>query len=257
MTHPAPTAELLGLAALAETAGRAIMAIYHSDFAAETKADASPVTAADQQAEEIILAGLAKLFPAIPVIAEESVAAGHIPAIGNAFFLVDPLDGTREFISRNGEFTVNIGLIRDGAPVLGVIFAPALSEMFLGATGQGAFYKGAGEATYAPIKARAAPVQGPEILASRSHLDAETKAFIDAAKPSKLGNAGSSLKFCRIAQGQADLYPRFGRTMEWDTAAGHAILLAAGGNVAKPDGGAFTYGKPGFANGAFVATGRG
>ncbi len=257
MTNPAPTAELLALAALAHEAGRAIMDIYHSNFTAEAKADASPVTQADQRAEEIILKGLAKLYPTIPVIAEESVAAGHIPKIGSTFFLVDPLDGTREFISRNGEFTVNIGLIRDGAPVLGVIFAPALEEMFLGAQGLGAFYKRASQAHYAPIIARAAPDQGPEILASRSHLDAETKAFIDAAKPSNLVNAGSSLKFCRIAQGQADLYPRFGRTMEWDTAAGHAILLAAGGSVTKPDGSAFIYGKPGFANGAFIARGRG
>jgi 3'(2'), 5'-bisphosphate nucleotidase len=256
MQSPAPTAELLALAALAEAAGRAIMEIYHSDFATETKADASPVTAADKRAEDIILAGLARLYPHIPVIAEEAAAAGRIPAAGSAFFLVDPLDGTREFISRNGEFTVNIGLIRNGVPVLGVIFAPALSEMFLGAVGNGAFFKGAAEAAYAPIKARAVPARGLEILASRSHLDAETKAFINAAKPANLVNAGSSLKFCRIAQGQADLYPRFGRTMEWDTAAGHAILSAAGGNVAKPDGSPFTYGKTDFANGAFVARGR-
>lgn len=230
------------------------MEIYATDFVAQAKSDASPVTAADVAAEAIILASLRKHFPDIPVIAEEQAAAGHVEKIGARFFLVDPLDGTKEFISKNGEFTVNIGLIENGAPVMGVVYAPALGEMFAGAAGEGASrtIKGVTE----KIETRACPPEGPVVLASRSHRDRETEAFIAKQNCSAITNAGSSLKFCRLAEGKADLYPRFGRTMEWDTAAGHAVLVAAGGSVTNTDGTPFLYGKPGFANPAFIAKGR-
>ncbi|MDE2383739.1 MAG: 3'(2'),5'-bisphosphate nucleotidase CysQ [Alphaproteobacteria bacterium] len=261
MTKPAPSANLLALCALAHQAGAKIMEIYATDFAAEAKADASPVTEADKAAEAIILAGLARLWPDVPVVAEEQAAAGHVPDVAAEFMLVDPLDGTREFISRNGEFTVNIARVRAGVPVAGVVYAPALDEMFVGALGEGAFAARlavsdpAAGAQFHAITTRPAPETGPAILASRSHLDAQTKAFIDAQPGHSLVSAGSSLKFCRIAEGKADLYPRFGRTMEWDTAAGHAVLLAAGGQVRLPEGGVLAYGKPGFANTPFIATG--
>ena len=247
--------DLSGLINLAVEAGQAIMKIYGKDFAVSQKSDASPVTEADVAAEKIILAGLKRYFPQIPVVSEEEFSAGHKVAIGETFFLVDPLDGTKEFISRNGEFTVNIGLIHKGIPVMGVVYAPALGQVFAGQLGHGASKASTPELSFVSIKARACPPEGPIILASRSHLDAETKAFIEAQKPAGLSNAGSSLKFCRLAEGVADLYPRFGRTMEWDTAAGHAVLLAAGGSLTQPDGTPLPYGKDGFANGAFIAKG--
>ena len=260
MTVPNP--ELLALAQIALAAGGRIMTIYNSDFAAATKADASPVTAADTEAEVIILAALALHWPHIPVIAEEQAAAGHASQAAPSFFLVDPLDGTKEFISKNGEFTVNIARVENGRPVAGVVYAPALNEIYVGAAGLGAFTaKAAPQAdaqslSWAEISTRPRPVNGPTILASRSHRDAETEAFIAAQGPATIINAGSSLKFCRVAQGMADLYPRFGRTMEWDTAAGHAVLAAAGGQVTQPTGAPFTYGKPSFANGPFIASGQ-
>ncbi len=259
---PHPSQQLIELARLAHAAGQKIMEIYASDFHAHAKADASPVTEADVAAEAVILAGLAQLYPDIPVIAEEQVAAGEKVEAGKRFFLVDPLDGTREFISRNGEFTVNIGLVENSVPVAGLVYAPATNALYAGATGVGAFKATVTPsdtldvAKLFPITARTCPAQGPTILASRSHRDAETEAFIAKQKPSSITNAGSSLKFCLVAEGIADLYPRFGRTMEWDTAAGHAVLLAAGGGMTMVDGMPFTYGKPGFANPAFIARGR-
>lgn len=247
--------DLSKLVQMALDAGQAIMKIYGRDFAVSQKLDASPVTEADVAAEKIILTGLKRDFPLIPVVSEEEFSAGHKVAIGETFFLVDPLDGTKEFISRNGEFTVNIGLIHKCTPVMGVVYAPALGQVFAGQLGVGAKKASTPKLNFAPIKARNCPPEGPVILASRSHLDAETKAFIEAQKPAGLSNAGSSLKFCRLAEGAADLYPRFGRTMEWDTAAGHAVLLASGGSLTKPDGTAFPYGKDGFANGPFIARG--
>ena len=242
--------------AVAAAAGAKIMQIYQGDFATALKSDASPVTAADTAAEAIIIAGLKRDFPTIPIVAEEQQAAGQQIAIAETFFLVDPLDGTKEFISRNGEFTVNIGLIRHGVPVCGVVLTPALGEIYVGELGLGAFAAKTPELKFSAISTRACPVEGPTILASRSHLDAQTEAFITAQKPASITNAGSSLKFCRVAEGKADLYPRFGRTMEWDTAAGHAVLTAAGGKVTTPDGSPFVYGKFGFANGPFIASGR-
>lgn len=248
---------------LAHKAGQVIMEIYASPIEVTTKSDHSPVTDADQKAEDVILAGLKKLCPEIPVLAEESAARGDVPECGARFFLVDPLDGTKEFIGRNGEFTVNIALIENNVPVFGVIYAPALGVLYFGRLGQGARsaklkttqdWADFGNTT--AIKTRATPVEGATVLASRSHCDAETESFIAKTKVAKLISAGSSLKFCKVAAGEADLYPRFGRTMEWDTAAGHAILLAAGGKVVTTDGNPLTYGKKarGFDNPAFIAS---
>lgn len=259
-----PISELdLAIIRLAHAAGEVIMEIYGSTIEVAIKADQSPVTQADQKAEDVILAGLKNLCPDIPVVAEESVAHGNVPDIATRFFLVDPLDGTKEFISRNGEFTVNIGLIENGVPVFGVVYAPAIDDMYFGRLGQGAKHAkiktsrpwvGMGSAT--PIRTRPLPVEGATVLASRSHCDAETEAFIAKTKVAKLVSAGSSLKFCKVAAGEADIYPRFGRTMEWDTAAGHAVLLAAGGKVLTTDAQPLGYGKKnrGFDNPAFIAS---
>ena len=248
-------ADLSNLVRIALDAGHAIMKIYHGEIAVAEKIDHSPVTEADTAAEKVIHSGLKCHFPNIPVISEEQFSAGVQVVIGETFFLVDPLDGTKEFISRNGEFTVNIALIHRGVPIMGVVLAPAKQEIFAGQLGLGAMKANPPDLDFTTIKARNCPQLGPTILASRSHLDAATEAYIEKQKPAELCNAGSSLKFCRVAEGAADLYPRFGRTMEWDTAAGHAVLLAAGGNLTKPDGNPFTYGKAGFENGPFIATG--
>ncbi len=256
MKSYAPSAQLAALNELAVNAGQLIMEVYANDFSARTKKDASPVTEADERAEELILAGLQRFFPNIPVIAEEAVAAGRVPHISEEFFLVDPLDGTKEFISRNGEFTVNIALIRGGAPVMGVVYAPALGSLYCGESGHGAGKHH--EHQWHSIAVRPMPDVGATVLASRSHRDAVTDAYLAQVKVAQLIGAGSSLKFCTIAEGLADLYPRFGRTMEWDTAAGHAVLAAAGGQVLGADGSLFLYGKSerGFDNPAFIASAK-
>lgn len=256
-----------GLPALASQAGAAIELIRR-DWKAEglrAKGDGSPVTDADTAAETIILEGLARLSPDVPVVAEESVCAGRCPDIlGAGFFLVDPLDGTREFVGGRSEFTVNIALVREGTPVLGIVYAPALSRMYLGAPGLGAWE---GEVSPGDVPAAgafrqiAARVPGPAltVLASRYHCDEATNSYLRPLPVGERREIGSSLKFCLLAAGEADLYPRFAPTMEWDTAAGQAILQAAGGDVTAPDGGGLKYGKlaEGFRNGAFVARGRG
>ena len=240
--------------ALAERAGALILEHYRDGVAVRAKADASPVTVADEAAEALILEGLAELTPEIPVVAEETVAAGHVPELGDGrFWLVDPLDGTKEFLSRNGEFTVNIALIEGREPVLGVVFAPALGKVWWGARGAGAMLRDA--AGERPIAARPRPASGIVAVASRSHSDAQTEAFLDQMGVAERISAGSSLKFCLVAEGRADVYPRFGPTMEWDTAAGHAVLRAAGGQVTTRDGAPFTYRKPGFRNPEFIARG--
>ena len=221
--------ELLGwlpvLADAARTAGQAIMQVYATDCAVRGKADASPVTEADERAERIIVERLRALAPTIPVVAEEAMAAGQVPEVGEHFWLVDPLDGTKEFIGRNGEFTVNIALIERGVPVLGVVLAPALvagGRLYDGLVGQGAWVEDADGRR--PIHGRAVPPAGLTVLASRSHGDvAALERFLRGRKVAALANAGSSLKLCLLAAGEADLYPRFGRTMEWDIAAGHAV----------------------------------
>ena len=246
---------------IARAAAAEVMAVYAADFTVRSKNDASPVTAADERAEAVILAGLAGLTPNLPVIAEEAVAAGRAPSIASGasrFWLVDPLDGTREFVGRNGEFTVNIALVDAGEPVLGVVLAPAIGgaggRLFCGCRGAGAWVEDA--AGRRPIRCRAVPAQGPTVVASRSHGDAQALArFLDGRRVAGVTAIGSSLKLCLIAEGQADLYPRFGRTMEWDIAAGHAVLAAAGGSVRTLDGEPLRYGKPGFENPHFVARG--
>ncbi|MCE1237258.1 MAG: 3'(2'),5'-bisphosphate nucleotidase CysQ [Hyphomicrobiales bacterium] len=247
------------LAAAAIEAGQAILEIAKGDIGLTAKADESPVTLADARAEAIVLAVLADAFPDVPVVAEESVAAGRTPGdLGRRFFLVDPLDGTREFVAGNGEYTVNVALVEDGRPVAGVVYAPALGEIFEGRVGEGAW--GGRFLSDGAIERRRLATHGmaravPIVTASRSHAGAETEALLAALGPHERVAAGSSLKFARLAEGRADLYPRLGRTMEWDTAAGEAVLRAAGGEVLDLDGRPLRYGKRdvGFANPWFVA----
>lgn len=258
-----PSPFLTELAMLAQEAGREVIRIYNTNPESRQKSDASPVTDADIVAEKIILAGLAKLEPETPVVAEEAVSAGAEPVAADRFFLVDPLDGTREFISRNGEFTINIALIENGLPTAGVVYAPAIDRMFCGARGAGSFATEVAPdadiaaCTWRNIATRLIPEEGAKVVASRSHRDERTNAWIEKRKVSDIVSAGSSLKFCLVAAAEADLYPRFGRTMEWDTAAGHAVLSAAGGSVVTEDGAPLTYGKNhrGFDNPGFIAFG--
>lgn len=251
------------LVSIAFAAGREAMRIYAGPIAVAHKDDASPVTEADRCCEAVILKGLAGIAPEIPVLAEESVSEGRIPDLGEEFFVVDPLDGTKEFISRNGEFTINIGLARRGRPVLGVVFAPAIGKLYAGASGAGAFRLAVDDSGAAgprqPIAARPAPAGGLVAVGSRSHRSPETDDFLKSLNVADFAAAGSSLKFCMVAEGAADVYPRLGRTMEWDTAAGQAVLEAAGGRViVHPSGEALAYGKKerGFDNPPFIAWGR-
>lgn len=250
------------LCALALDAGAAALEIYQGDFVVTAKIDASPVTEADRLGEEIILKGLARLAPEIPTLAEEAASAGNIPALGREFFLVDPLDGTREFISRTGEFTVNIALIRDGRAAVGIVYAPAIGKLYTGIAGAGARLARVANGMAGPftsIAARAVPSRALIAVASRSHRGPETDAFLSTLDIADFAVAGSSLKFCLIAEGLADVYPRLGRTMEWDTGAGQAVLEAAGGRVVVAGGDdPLGYGKKerGFDNPHFIAWGR-
>ncbi len=239
---------------IAERAGREILTVYGAGFDVRTKRDATPVTEADERAEKLILKALAEVAPEIPVVAEESVAEGRVPEIeGSPFFLVDPLDGTKEFVSRNGEFTVNIALVENEAPLIGAIHVPVLEESYW-CDGDGAAWRRRGAQEAERIRCRK-PENGLVVVASRSHRDSKTDAFLQKFKVKEQISAGSSIKFCRVAEGAADLYPRLGRTMEWDVAAGHAIVNAAGGSVTTVDDQPFTYGKPDFANPFFVVRG--
>ena len=246
---------LLGdLVVTVDAAGDTIMELYGvADI--RTKADASPVTEADEAAEALIIERLATLTPNIPVVAEESAAKDMLPPdVGKTFWLVDPLDGTKEFISGNGEFTVNIALIRDGLPVLGVVGAPAKGLLYA-TDGRTATRRRDG--TTEQITARHPRDEGLYAAVSRSHLDAETEIFLTEFRIADKISGGSSLKFCLVAEGSADIYPRFGRTMEWDTAAGHAVVRAAGGSVRDADDKELAYGKPGFENPSFIVRGAG
>ncbi|WP_036258695.1 3'(2'),5'-bisphosphate nucleotidase CysQ [Methylocapsa aurea] len=249
-------------AEIALEAGVAVMAVYASDCHARRKPDKSPVCDADEYAEAIILERLAARLPHLPVLAEEAAAHGQNAVSGSTFILVDPVDGTREFLSRNGEFTINIGLIVDGAPQAGVVYAPALGQLWIGGASAYACMVAPGAALPPPhqrrrIHVRPAPPQGLTALESRSHSDPETEAFLAQLPIKERRAAGSSLKFCAVAEGDADVYPRFGQTMEWDTAAGDAILRAAGGMVLDRERHPLQYGKVGaqFRNGPFVAWG--
>jgi 3'(2'), 5'-bisphosphate nucleotidase len=244
--------------ALADAAGAETLRHFRKDGEVREKADKSPVTVADEAAERIILAGLKILTPDIPVVAEEEAAAGNIPDVGTApFWLVDPLDGTREFIAGRDEYTVNIALIEDGVPVLGVVLAPA-QDVSYWADGIGrAMVRRKAEEAPQPITAREAPEGGAVVTASRSHGDQKKiQALMDKEKIGSLRISGSSIKFCLVADGTADVYPRYGSTREWDTAAGHAVLRAAGGSVRKFTGEEMVYGKEDFLNPEFIARGR-
>ena len=249
-------------AALAVQAGLAVMKVYGEGCAHRVKSDSSPVCEADEQAEAIILDGLALQMPGVAVLAEEAASRGEIPDACRAMILVDPLDGTREFLGRNGEFTVNIALVVDGAPCAGAVYAPAIGKLWF--AGTHAFVCDVQPGAVLPqrgfwreIHVRVAPEGKLVALASRSHSDAETEAFLAKLPVSERRSAGSSLKFCAVAEGGADVYPRFGPTMEWDTAAGDAVLRAAGGSVVSGDGKLMVYGKAGerYRNSAFVAWG--
>ncbi|WP_420136313.1 3'(2'),5'-bisphosphate nucleotidase CysQ [Sphingomonas sp.] len=249
-----------GLVEASIAAGTAIMTIYDSHFSVTVKPDSSPVTDADAAGEAIILQALATLSPEVPVVAEEEAAAGRIPDTDGHFYLVDPLDGTKEFISRNGDFTVNIALIEDHAPGLGVVFAPVERRIFAGdAKRLLAWTALVGEdgiiGSRRTMRVRDVPDEGLAAVASRSHNSAATESYLDQFKVASRVTRGSSLKICMVACGQADLYPRLAPTMEWDIAAGDAVLRAAGGMISAPDGGAMPYGKPGFFNRGFVAAG--
>jgi 3'(2'), 5'-bisphosphate nucleotidase len=256
--HDRELLEIIIAAAL--EAGGAAHEIFRGDHQLAHKKDDSPVTAADHAAEAIILKRLGAHLAHIPIVAEEEAAAGRVPVIGSTFFLVDPLDGTREFIAHRPEFTVNIALIHNGAPTLGVVYAPAMGELFGGDVAGGHAFRAAAAAgnsagARVPIHVRRAPPGGLTVVASRSHPSPAMSEYLAGYEVAETVSIGSSLKFCLVAHGRADLYPRLGHTMEWDTAAGHAVLLAAGGAVIAADGRPLRYGKPGFSNPQFVAAG--
>ncbi|TIW18836.1 MAG: 3'(2'),5'-bisphosphate nucleotidase CysQ [Mesorhizobium sp.] len=251
---------------LALEAGREVMRVFHEGCAVDSKADSSPVTEADRESEKIILAGLRAAYPDIPCVAEEEVAAGiATPDLDGAFFLIDPLDGTKEFVNRRTDFTVNIALVRHGVPEVGVVYAPCTGRFFSGRPGKAealevdADYRITGRR---PITVRAGGTP-LAVVASRSHNTPETDTFIRDLGPAEIVSIGSSLKFCLLAAAEADVYPRFGRTMEWDTAAGDAVLRAAGGMTRTLDGQPLVYGKRNqvsdsdFANPHFIASGKG
>lgn len=254
------SATALRLAAIAYAAGKVVMCHYRQGAAARLKEDLTPVTDADEEAEALILTALARDFPGTPVAAEEEVAAGRGCKPCDHFILVDPLDGTREFLSRNGEFTVNIAEVRSGVPIAGAVYAPAKARLFFGGLA-GAFEIAQDpDQPFDPLLARAISVRAPPgdglvAVGSRSHADSRTDAFLARFAVKQSIAAGSSLKFCLVAAGEADIYARAGRTMEWDTAAGQAVVTAAGGSVTRWDGSPFLYGKPGFENGPFVVRG--
>ena len=251
-----PEAMIDPIIEVSRQAGRVIMKYFEEGTSTNIKADGSPVTAADHEAENIIIPILKDLTPTIPIIAEESVEAGNFPKMhGNTFWLVDPLDGTKEFIHRRTDFTVNIGLIRGGLPVLGVVLAPYDGIIWAGCETKGAFIENT-KGTRETISTRESNVEKLTVVASRSHRSQELENYIATLNVGESISRGSSLKFCLLASGQADIYPRLGPTMEWDTAAGHAVLLAAGGRLTNFDGTTFKYGKPKFKNGWFIAYGN-
>jgi 3'(2'), 5'-bisphosphate nucleotidase len=243
---------------IARRAGRVIMDIYRTDFDVEAKGDSSPVTKADKEAEDLIFRSIREgITSEYPMVGEEAASAGNIPDIaGRPFWIIDPLDGTKEFVSRNGEFTVNIALVENGLPVLGVVHLPVTDDTYIG-TRAGSFAQYGGSGTAGQIQCRKPAADGLVAIASRSHGSEAVEKHLEGLPVKERIGAGSSLKFCRVAEGKADIYPRFGPTMEWDTAAGHAVLMYAGGEVVKEDGTPLQYGKPGFRNPFFIARGPG
>lgn len=239
---------------IADTASEKVMEIYQTDFEVETKEDNSPITAADIASHHVIVDGLRDLTPDIPILSEESAnAPWEERKSWTRFWLVDPIDGTKDFTNRTGEFTVNIALIENGEPVMGVVTAPALNEAYWGIKGEGAWKRQADGSTRKLQVVE--PPAAKRAVASKNHMNQETRDFIEQLGNHELVQAGSSLKFCRIAEGKADIYPRLGPTCEWDTGAAHAVLAAAGGKVNKLDGTPLVYGKEDVLNPYFVAAG--
>jgi 3'(2'), 5'-bisphosphate nucleotidase len=257
-TNTDPCSYLDAVGAIARDAGRRILEIYEGDFAVSHKGDGSPVTAADQAAQEVIVAALARLTPEVPILSEESAQAAHAErAQWRRFWLVDPLDGTKEFVSRNGEFTVNIALIERDTPILGVVHVPVTDITYAACRGDRA-YKRSGAARAVPIAARSYDgSRAPRVVASRSHAKRPDVEFLARLGAHELVSMGSSLKFCLVAEGAADVYPRLGTTMEWDTAAAQCIVEAAGGKVVGPDAEPLRYNKPSLQNPWLLASGAG
>jgi 3'(2'), 5'-bisphosphate nucleotidase len=272
MPHPSFNELNSALVPLAIEVGQLILSYYHSDLEIETKSDDSPVTLADKAAEKLIIDNLTTSWPDITIVAEEMCAAGHIPDVSGTFFLVDPLDGTKEFINKRDEFTVNIALIVNNSPYYGLVLTPALGELFITLSAESAGFlqlhgnlkdltdedKIFAPSKFTSISARDWPETGPVGVVSRSHPDEITAAFLKKNNVKDQISAGSSLKFCQLARGLADLYPRFGPTMEWDTAAGHAVLSSAGGALVTGSGDPFLYGKYDrkYLNGEFIASSK-
>lgn len=258
MNQSAPAELLDRICTIAREAGEVIMPYFESDdLITHRKSDRSQVTGADRAAEALIIGALSKLTPGTPIVAEESVEAGHVPDVaGKNFWLVDPLDGTKEFIQRIPEFTVNIALIENSEPVLGVVYAPASNLLYAGTVPGGAFVEEHGERR--AISARRVDPDGITVALSRTYgAGVELDRFLQHYRVTKQVLAGSSIKFCLVARGEADVYPRYGGSMEWDTAAGHAVVSAAGGSVREiEDGPPLVYGKPGFRNPNFIVWGR-
>jgi 3'(2'), 5'-bisphosphate nucleotidase len=253
------------LLCVALAAARVQMTYFATGAAAKIKADNSPVTVADQESEAIILEGLARAAPGVPVVSEEAAATGNIPVVGGTFFLVDPLDGTKSFIRREPHFTINIGLIEDRSPVFGLVYAPAIEDFYVtvgpGQAGAARLPPSSeacnlGACGLVPLRTRVPDPNALSALISQSHLDKATQRFLDRYSVVERRALSSSLKFGLMARGEADVYPRAGGTSEWDTAAGHAVLVAAGGTMQAFDGGPLLYGKPDFRNSGFIAWGR-
>ncbi len=241
------------LVAVMREAGDLIEAVRVAGFETRGKTDLSPVTEADERAEALIVSVLTGIDPGTPIVAEEAHAAGHRPLACARFWLIDPLDGTRDFVAGRAAYSVNIALVEDDVPVLGLVLSPRDGVLWAGAAGAGAFRERAGGGRE-PIRTRRAALP-PTVVVSHSHLDDATREYLSRMGLVDLEPAGSSLKFCRLAEGSADVYPRYGPTMEWDTAAGDAVLRAAGGAMLGPSRRPFAYGKPGYRNGAFLAVG--
>jgi 3'(2'), 5'-bisphosphate nucleotidase len=242
---------------IANVAGQAIMSVYDGDHAVEYKDDKSPLTAADKASHEVIMAGLQKAYPEIPILSEEGAQTPYAErSAWKRFWLVDPLDGTKEFIKRNGEFTVNIALVEEGRVTAGVVYVPANDTMYCGVSGVGCWMSAdSGEAV--PIQVREADHgAGLTVVMSRSHPSPELEAYLQDITVAEALPVGSSLKLCVVAEGKADLYPRLGPTMEWDTAAGHAVVEAAGGTVTQVDGTPLLYNKENLLNPYFIVSGR-
>jgi len=241
------------ICAVAREAGAAILAIYGADFAVDNKDDLSPLTAADRAAHTAICRRLTERYPGLPLLSEEGESVDFaVRRNWPRFWLVDPLDGTKEFIKRNGEFTVNIALVEGGSPSLGVIYAPALDRLYWGEMGSGAWVQQGSEAPRRIHPRPAPPPEGLTVVKSRSHPSPELDAYLATLPVAAALEVGSSLKLCAVAEGRADLYARFGPTMEWDTAAGQAIVEAAGGRVVDPAGAPLRYNKQDLHNGHFI-----